>query len=809
MLDRTRRWGLAGLALCTSIPFILAPTTANAGDEMCVTRMNTGGHAGVPGSIPGGKKPIWWDSTTAPLEFEDQRWVGASARTYHQTGPDTGFVRALWDDTDNSLYVWFRMDGGFPLEVESDPDPVPKGSPKDYVVVAVSPDGSEAQRTYVLVRPLASQCNNFASGTLCPTGADIAAADVQFMRWDGATYQFVDAATASAAGIVVEHPWVQATMSDLGDSTTCSGTSCIPDPANPGSSIPNPTQCPRLSEYRWDVKMKIQMPPPAAGANAFFDTLMTINNFCSFGTDNPLFIEQPYPRSNGPGVNGFGAALDNSDPPNDVVIKDAILQAGLGGYSIGAPCTDGIRVADRFNDLGTDYDGTDTVPPGLVGNRIRPGDGTITQFRVLPTNDDTLAVGPGQLGATFYLANWGVSPSVGSAWEKLNSTPATNTSSIAAGAKGAVTFDWPLTTGFDGGTHQCVQVQLESVDGNLDIASQGAWRNLDIASTSVFTDTAQVSTRGLPANEGPYRVWLILDPDNLPTPQTCEKSNKQAPGCDNGQGKRFTLLGRDEAKQAESARKKEYEKFLARASQLKGKKLAKFLETEGAKLKSDGVHGSQISPASFDGGAEGAVSPAELPQLGINAYIERRGDTLNIDGEGHSHLEPLGGFGYYVEHEGDLQGWEYELLGNPGELVKVGERMYFLDLEADQVATIAPVIRAIDSTTKTCAADADGAGCALDEPLPKVQTFAPSGPITCPEGQVPKGDECVPPDPCPPNHVRNKEGVCVLEQQTCKDRGCCCDVEPGDEHKLPLAFGALALCFGAGAVLRRRRRRKH
>ena len=140
--------------------------------------------------------------------------------------------------------------------------------------------------------------------------------------------------------------------------------------------------------------------------------------------------------------------------------------------------------------------------------------------------------------------------------------------------------------------------------------------------------------------------------------------------------------------------------------------------------------------------------------------------------------------------------------------VDAGQQVTLLQriIEADQVATIAPVIRAIDSETKTCAADSSGAGCALVEPLPKTQTFS-SGepPRPCPKGQVMRDGKCAPLSDCLPNQKRNEKGECV-QGDICTDRGCCCDVDPGNEKRIPLAFGALTLCFGAGAVVRRRRR---
>jgi len=226
---------------------------------------------------------------------------------------------------------------------------------------------------------------------------------------------------------------------------------------------------------------------------------------------------------------------------------------------------------------------------------------------------------------------------------------------------------------------------------------------MNFVTASVVQDKAEISVVGLPGPKGGAKeqtVHLAVHTRYMPDTERCARAKgakgKPVPiGCDNGKGKRF-MLG-------------------------------------GPKPPKPGLH------PKAKGKPSGKVGPDDLPMMVVHGYRDT-GKKVNLLGKKQVPvLEPFGSYGYYVQHDGDLEGWEQRLDGAK-RIAK--SSVYELKVPKGHIATVAATIRAIGKDTPSCAKDKNAPGCAKPKlpPPRKGKEAAPGqGEGKAPEGKTPEG----------------------------------------------------------------------
>ena len=256
-------------------------------------------------------------------------------------------------------------------------------------------------------------------------------------------------------------------------------------------------------------------------------------------------------------------------------------------------------------------------------------------FFALPTNNSGSNIPAGSIQADFRIANWGsmpdwnAVPNQNSLWELIpddgdagnipNGQDAPSTGVINDGSKAnagnRIETNWTLTAAQrapflsnDKRLHQCMLVELQGP--GLRFCPQSVYRNMDFVDASLFQRTAELSIRGISPvpSIGPERdVFLYVETLNMP-----EQVKPGGGEVDNAGG----TVPRVENE---------------------------FGATDVRRL----------TPDQLD---------AFMPTYRVHVYHDT-GSRLQMDGEDCKVLKPQGSFGYYVSHEGELEGWRHSLDG--------------------------------------------------------------------------------------------------------------------------------------------------
>jgi len=292
-------------------------------------------------------------------------------------------------------------------------------------------------------------------------------------------------------------------------------------------------------------------------------------------------------------------------------------------------------------------------------------------FYALPTNNSGSNIPAGAIQADFRIANWGSLPDWNSVadptslWELIpddadggttpngQDVPSTGVinDGTQANAGNRIETTWTLTaaqrTPFTNGTkrtHQCMLVELEGP--GLRFCPQSVYRNMDFVEASRFERAAEVSVRGLTAAPalGPRRdVYLYVETLNMP---------EKVPG---GGGDDF-------------------DNFSGNFNRDPG---------GSATLPPDRLR--QLPADRLDG---------FMPTYRVHAYHDT-GERLRVDGEDCKVLRPQGSFGYYVSHEGELQGWRHSLSGPS--LQELAPNFYRIPVPEGGAVTVETVIEAVET----------------------------------------------------------------------------------------------------------------
>jgi hypothetical protein len=286
-------------------------------------------------------------------------------------------------------------------------------------------------------------------------------------------------------------------------------------------------------------------------------------------------------------------------------------------------------------------------------------------FVAHPKNESSTNTIPAStIKARFRIANWGSQPIAeqvadpDTLWQTIPGGAAvTHPAAIAAGAKGDISFPWTLTAaeraqfppiGTARRLHQCMLVELSGA--GLTFKNASVCRNMDFASASSFKDEAEISVVGLTAPD-PARnlhdVYLYVEKLHMPKDT---KPGTIDPTMDPNLVKEFGSMS---------------------------------FERMNSVIRS------------------GALTPDQLdrfmPAYRVHAFHDT-GKKIRISGTAQPLLEPQTSFGYYVKHDGELYGWDTELVGAK----KIAENFYKLEVRANGTALIRTAITALEQPRKRC-----------------------------------------------------------------------------------------------------------
>lgn len=321
-------------------------------------------------------------------------------------------------------------------------------------------------------------------------------------------------------------------------------------------------------------------------------------------------------------------------------------------------CAGGISL-DRSDIGAVATEATCADPDAVLSTRLDPSDragnpgSNILCAR--PHNGTGGPIGMGKIDATFRIANWGSQPdqpnTVDALWRKVNTTPVIGPG-IADGAKGDLHFTWELTRDeacdFDPQPpdlgcpdkpkptrwlHQCMLVELSGVPG-LTFTQSSVRRNMEFVEASRFRREAEISVVGLPPLPGePERrdVYLYVQTDNMPG--EVEEEDPDRPQCD--------------------------------------------VDTSRC-----------IPPLEEDVYSELRKT---MPTYQVHAFHDT-GRTITLRGETFPVLEAQTSFGYFVHHEGGLQGWRHALEGAE----RIAPNYYRIRVPEGGAATVTTEIEAVE-----------------------------------------------------------------------------------------------------------------
>jgi hypothetical protein len=294
-----------------------------------------------------------------------------------------------------------------------------------------------------------------------------------------------------------------------------------------------------------------------------------------------------------------------------------------------------------------------------------------------PLNQSGNPINSPDLEVNFRTANWGSQPDwndvtdpVHSLWKLVNPTPVIGPpGTIANGAKGNLTFAWQLTTN-DGTVndvctftpqptglgcgplppkprqrHQCMLVELNGAPG-LTFTTSSVYRNMQFVGASTFRRDAEISVVGLApqATPQPRRdVYLYVQTTNMPA-----RVGGPRPAPSGFGGKTVDIHGRPPS----------------------------------------GGQPIQIQPLEK---TEYAALRDSVPTYQVHAFHET-GRTVTVNGRTIRELEPQTSFGYFVDHQGRLEGWRHQLIGAQ----QIAPNYYRIAVPENGTATVTTVIEAIE-----------------------------------------------------------------------------------------------------------------
>lgn len=514
----------------------------------------------------------------------------------------------------------------------------------------------------------------------------------------------------SVAGFTIDHSWVSAAAS--GPATA--------------------------RVYQWTLQAAIQIPVDAtgeagAGARTYASALVLLGSSPVSGT-----MVQFSSLCN-PSSPTSAATCLLSSATATTTLPDGLPAIGRWKPTKTSQACNGIELQPMF--VGSDVPLTSgTLPNGqpyqYPSNELRRTSGSRLRAGIHNLLGRNLA--DGEVDAEFRIANWGATYAN---WDQATWTSigrATLTGTLADGrwahetGQATLDMDTPYTPGgsiaYD---HQCVHVKLtgNSSGGQpVTFANDSVFRNMDLVWASVFQRFAEINIVGRTPVDQPERVTLVVDARNLPAMSECW-------------------------------------------SHRDGDDVGQFQSIPGCWMD-----GSKVPPPLLisEKNPQWGMTPEELPTYVVHGFVDS-GVKVNLEGQAQIPVHvPFSSFGYLVQHQGTVQGWEHALHGavhEPG----AAHNVYVLDMKPSQIHTVSTTIRAIDGTTT----------------------------VACPGAEAPKPW----PEGCEPPTIPAPYDAPKTDEPKPEPKGGCCattSTSKGQTAAQNLVF--IGLLLGLRGVRRRRRR---
>ncbi|MDT5267902.1 MAG: hypothetical protein QOH49_88 [Acidobacteriota bacterium] len=288
-----------------------------------------------------------------------------------------------------------------------------------------------------------------------------------------------------------------------------------------------------------------------------------------------------------------------------------------------------------------------------------------------PRNLTGQTIAANNLRARFRVANWGSVATPGP-WDDIpGGTNVPNSASIAPGAQGTLTFPWVLTdadiTKFASGaaaSDKCVLVTLRSLGSpSVTFLSDSLYHNMGFFSASKFEHDAELNIAGLPRAPtiGPQRdLYLYVETKNMPAPPNASPTPVPMQG----------PQARPAGKQGAGARP--------------GKKgLIRPVGTDELKKM---LAGGRTSEKELD---------KVMPTYRVYVYHDTGERVTTKDGVRRAVIEPQPSFGYYMVHDGDIEGWKHDLQG----AIQLTPNFYKIAVPEGGKAIVKTIIEAVEPTT--------------------------------------------------------------------------------------------------------------
>jgi hypothetical protein len=392
------------------------------------------------------------------------------------------------------------------------------------------------------------------------------------------------------------------------------------------------------AKYNWAVNLRI---PTRNGGAAIDNDAIDLGNLAGGATFKFWYAMV---KDLGAGVVAYywprtGAEITLSDEGDNVFPDPATWDTARTGS--GAGCGTGISLNGW--DIGTTNNDPNTgLPaPHLILVSTTPPAPT-NHLYAKPLNQTGADITPQSLHATFRTANWGSAAdftfAVGATpWEEVLPGTAKHNGAISTptGSQASIEFDWTIPTSaagdwLPGGSkwkHQCMLVTLS---GAYDFINDSAYRNMDFVPASDFERLAEINLKGvkkLPGSGGKRDVYVYVDRSNMPRDiREPERPPRLKDAIESIEERRGSN-GPVEFSDHERERYTDYDLFDVLATYVPTVRYQVFHTTPG---------------------------------------------KINVHGKVKPVLQEQTAFGYFIDHEGDVFGWDQTLGGDFEQLKDAG-----------------------------------------------------------------------------------------------------------------------------------------
>lgn len=340
---------------------------------------------------------------------------------------------------------------------------------------------------------------------------------------------------------------------------------------------------------------------------------------------------------------------------------------------------------------GISLDYAQITTDNAVSNQISINNPNV--FHARPLNSTGGAINGDQIKARFRIANWGSVLFSSPEWIDINpSSPgcaaATGSSAaIASGSNFDLSCGWTLTPTqqceyrpdlYSGCTptptprnkHQCILVELSSTTGVV-FSRASAWNNMNFVQTSKFERSATISINGLPALSGALQrdVYLYVSTQNMPL------------ASEPAQGR--AVVGATDNQPPTNA----------------GNSPKPFLPV-GTK------EGARIQTLMGQGGLTLEQVAAKMPTYIVRVYYDT-GERVTKGATTYLVLEPMPSYGYFVMHDGEIEGWKHSLVG----ATEVAPNFYKIGVPNGGSVEVTNTIESVEPATDPCVAHPEEPGC--------------------------------------------------------------------------------------------------